>query len=65
MIQSDESRKQTANVESCFEKLHQLLRGFAKETIPGETSEVQKDRVRNLYELSVLYFWSMSIINMV
>ncbi|KAJ5574142.1 uncharacterized protein N7459_008569 [Penicillium hispanicum] len=48
VIQSDESRKQTSNVDACFEKLHQLLESSAKEVIPGETSPEQKDRVRKL-----------------
>ena len=49
VIQSQESRKQAANVESCFEKLYELLENSAKGSIPGETSREQKDRVRNLY----------------
>ncbi|TQB73584.1 hypothetical protein MPDQ_005688 [Monascus purpureus] len=48
VIQSEESRKQATNVESCFEKLYQLLESSAKSSIPGETSQEQKDRVRNL-----------------
>lgn len=49
VIQSDESRKQSSNVESCFEKLHNLLETTAKAVIPGETSEEQKERVKKLY----------------
>lgn len=49
MIQSDESRKQTSNVEACFEKLRQLLETAGKAVVRGETSEEQKDRVRRLY----------------
>ncbi|KAL1967547.1 hypothetical protein VTN77DRAFT_3062 [Rasamsonia byssochlamydoides] len=48
VIQSDESRKQSSNVESCFEKLHKLLEETAKAVIPGETSEEQKERVKKL-----------------
>lgn len=48
VIQSDDSRKRAANVESCFDKLHQLLKSAAEDTIPGETSPEQKDRVRKL-----------------
>ncbi|KAL1986626.1 hypothetical protein VTN96DRAFT_6004 [Rasamsonia emersonii] len=48
VIQSDESRKQSSNVESCFEKLHNLLETTAKAVIPGETSEEQKERVKKL-----------------
>lgn len=49
VIQSDESRKQTSNVEACFEKLRQLLETAGKAVVRGETSEEQKDRVRRLY----------------
>lgn len=49
VIQSDDSRKRAANVESCFDKLYQLLKSAAEDTIPGETSPEQKDRVRKLY----------------
>lgn len=48
VIQSDESRTQSSNVDSCFDKLHQLLESTAKEVIPGETSQEQKDRVHKL-----------------
>ncbi|EAW09546.1 peptidyl-tRNA hydrolase domain protein [Aspergillus clavatus NRRL 1] len=48
VIQSEESRKQAANVESCYEKLHNLLKTTADDVIPGETSEEQRDRVQKL-----------------
>ncbi|KAJ5156002.1 hypothetical protein N7492_008805 [Penicillium capsulatum] len=48
VIHSDESRKQHSNVESCFEKLHQLLQTSARQVIPGETSPEQRDRVHKL-----------------
>ncbi|KAJ5539632.1 hypothetical protein N7513_007964 [Penicillium frequentans] len=48
IFQSDESRKQASNVDSCFDKLHQLLESAAKAVIPGETSPEQKDRVQKL-----------------
>ena len=48
VIQSDESRQQSANVEACYEKLNQLLISSAKEMIPGETSQAQRDRVTKL-----------------
>ncbi|KAJ5692983.1 hypothetical protein N7462_002406 [Penicillium macrosclerotiorum] len=48
VIQSDESRQQSINVDSCYTKLYQLLVRSAKEVIPGETSKEQKDRVHNL-----------------
>lgn len=49
VIQSEESRKQAANVDACFEKLHQLLETTAKDLVPGETSAEKKDRVKKLY----------------
>ncbi|KAJ5795689.1 uncharacterized protein N7518_004229 [Penicillium psychrosexuale] len=49
VIQSDEERKQSSNVESCFDKLYQLLQSSAKEVIPGETSQEQRNRVQKLY----------------
>lgn len=60
VIQSDESRKQASNVESCYEKLFQLLEAAAKSSIPGETSQQQKDRVRNLYDKSLAAIYSSS-----
>lgn len=48
VIQSDESRKQSANVEACFEKLRQLLEEAGRAVVRGETSEEQKERVRKL-----------------
>lgn len=48
VIQSDESRQQAANVDSCYAKLNRLLVSSAKEVIPGETSQEQKDRVSKL-----------------
>ncbi|KAL2788461.1 hypothetical protein BJX66DRAFT_255790 [Aspergillus keveii] len=48
VIQSEESRKQAANVDACFEKLHQLIRVTAKDLIPGETSVEQRKRVHKL-----------------
>lgn len=48
VIQSDESRQQATNVDLCYAKLNQLLASSAKEVIPGETSQEQKDRVSKL-----------------
>ncbi|KAJ5410748.1 uncharacterized protein N7487_005107 [Penicillium crustosum] len=48
VIQSDEERKQSNNVESCYDKLYQLLQSSAKEVIPGETSQAQRNRVQKL-----------------
>jgi peptidyl-tRNA hydrolase ICT1 len=54
VIQSDEARKQSANVESCYEKLYRVVEKSARNVIPGETSVEQRDRVRDLYVL--IYF---------
>ncbi|KAJ5439490.1 uncharacterized protein N7458_010488 [Penicillium daleae] len=48
VIQSDESRQQATNVDLCYEKLNRLLVSSAKEIIPGETSQEQRDRVSKL-----------------
>ncbi|RAH66898.1 peptidyl-tRNA hydrolase domain protein [Aspergillus aculeatinus CBS 121060] len=48
VIQSEESRKRNENVESCYDKLHQLIKRTALDAIPGETSQEQKDRVQKL-----------------
>ncbi|KAJ5492996.1 hypothetical protein N7539_001742 [Penicillium diatomitis] len=48
VIQSDESRQQSTNVDACYAKLNQLLISSARDTIPGVTSQVQKDRVTKL-----------------
>ncbi|KAJ5338430.1 hypothetical protein N7452_005158, partial [Penicillium brevicompactum] len=45
VIQADEERKQSNNVESCYDKLFQLLQTSAKAVIPGETTREQRDRV--------------------
>jgi peptidyl-tRNA hydrolase ICT1 len=49
VIQSDEERKQANNVEACFDKLYQLLKNTAKEVVPGETTQAQRDHVQKLY----------------
>ncbi|KAJ5326770.1 Peptide chain release factor class I/class II [Penicillium brevicompactum] len=48
VIQADEERKQSNNVESCYDKLFQLLQTSAKAVIPGETTREQRDRVHKL-----------------
>lgn len=48
VIQSDEERKQSANVESCYQKLYNVIEESARSAIPGETSDAQKDRVKRL-----------------
>ncbi len=48
LIQSDDSRKQAQNKETCFRKLYELLVDIGKQSVPGETSEDQNARVKVL-----------------
>jgi peptidyl-tRNA hydrolase ICT1 len=48
LIQSDVSRKQAQNKDTCFRKLHELLVEIGRQTVPGETSEDQNARVKVL-----------------
>lgn len=48
LIQSDDSRKQAANKDNCWTKLAQEISRAGKEVIPGETSEEQKEKVKEL-----------------
>lgn len=48
LIQSDESRKQTANKDTCYRKLNDLVMQVYNNTVPGETSPEQKEKVKKL-----------------
>lgn len=48
IITSDESRKQSDNLDNCKRKLRELVRNVACDSIPGETSMETKQRVKNL-----------------
>lgn len=48
LIQSDESRKQLANKETCYRRLNELIMDVYNQTVPGETSDEQKDKVKKL-----------------
>lgn len=48
VIQADDSRKQTDNVNACFRKLHELIVHAGRDSIPGETSQEQVKRVEQL-----------------
>lgn len=50
LIQSDESRKQQANRETCYRRLNELIMDVYNKTVPGETSEEQKQKVKRLQE---------------
>ena len=48
LIQSDDSRKQTANKETCYRKLNDLIVNVYNQSVPGVTSEEQKEKVKKL-----------------
>ncbi|KAF7196078.1 hypothetical protein HII31_02479 [Pseudocercospora fuligena] len=48
VIQADDSRKQNDNVNACFRKLHELIVQAGKDNVPGETSQEQVERVKEL-----------------
>ncbi|OJD18545.1 hypothetical protein AJ78_01461 [Emergomyces pasteurianus Ep9510] len=48
VIQSDETRKQTKNLDLCFQKLQELLVTAGRAAIPGETSPEQRKKVQAL-----------------
>jgi hypothetical protein len=63
IIQSDESRKQAANVDSCYDKLYELLQSMANDVIPGETSPEQRDRVQKLCVDVDLFGWPIQFVS--
>ncbi|RMZ90264.1 hypothetical protein DV736_g2531, partial [Chaetothyriales sp. CBS 134916] len=48
LIQADDSRKQAANKEACYHRLTELLTEVYQASVPGETSQEQKERVKEL-----------------
>ena len=48
VIQADDSRKQTDNVNACYRKLHELIVEAGRDAVPGETSAEQVKRVQDL-----------------
>ena len=48
LIQSDDSRKQATNKDTCWSKLCMEISRVGKDVIPGETSEEQKQKVKEL-----------------
>ena len=48
LIQSDESRKQSANKDTCHRRLVELVSEVFREVVPGETSRDQKEKVQGL-----------------
>ena len=51
VIQADDTRKQQDNAQHCLLKLNDLIAQAGRDCIPGETSDAQKSRVKNLYVL--------------
>ena len=48
LIQADDSRKQAANKDACYRRLTELVTDVYRATVPGETSQEQKDKVKEL-----------------
>ena len=48
LFQADDSRKQAANKDECYQKLLELIGDVYRATVPGETSAEQKEKVQNL-----------------
>ncbi|KIV96629.1 hypothetical protein PV10_00468 [Exophiala mesophila] len=48
VIQADDSRKRETNKDTCIRKLNDLIIDVYKQSVPGETSESQKQRVKDL-----------------
>ena len=48
VVQSDESRKQSDNLEACFKKLHEMILHAARDVVPGETSDEKSKHVKQL-----------------
>ncbi|KAF2857817.1 peptidyl-tRNA hydrolase domain protein [Piedraia hortae CBS 480.64] len=53
IVQADESRKQSENIEICFEKLHNMLLQSGREAIPRKTSPEKAKRVEVLQKIEV------------
>ncbi|EFE41946.1 peptidyl-tRNA hydrolase domain protein [Trichophyton verrucosum HKI 0517] len=47
--QADESRKQSQNLNACFDKLTSMIAEAGRVAVPGETSPEQKKKVQKLY----------------
>ena len=48
LIQAAESRKAQANKDTCFRKLDELIEGVFVDTVPGETTAGQQEKVKKL-----------------
>ena len=52
VIQGDGSRDRTNNVQECYKKLHALIVVAGRNSVRGETSLAQVEKVKNLSVLS-------------
>ncbi|EGD84662.2 hypothetical protein H112_08376 [Trichophyton rubrum D6] len=48
VIQADDSRKQSQNLNACFDKLTSMIAEAGRAAVPGETSPEQKKKVQKL-----------------
>ena len=48
VIQADDSRKQSDNIHSCYERLHDMIVQACSSAVPGKTSDAQKARIKAL-----------------
>ena len=51
VIQADDSRKQSDNVNTCFKRLHETVLKAGRDCIPGETSAEKSKHVKAMYGL--------------
>lgn len=51
LIQADDSRKQSTNKDACWSKLCMEISRAGVDVVPGETSEEQKEKVKELQRL--------------
>lgn len=49
IIQADDSRKQSHNAHSCYQRLYEAIVQAAHGALPAETSAEQVERVKHLY----------------
>ncbi|KAK3702836.1 hypothetical protein LTR37_014820 [Vermiconidia calcicola] len=55
VVQADDSRKQTDNLNTCFRKLHDLIVEAVRAAVPGETSAETTKRVEDLQKAEKLH----------
>lgn len=50
IISADESRRQAANRERCYEKLVEMIQVVGRKVVPGQMREGMQEKVRELRE---------------